>query len=210
MADFAKWVVACEPALPWPSGGFIEVYDTNRSDAVALMLEGNYVVDAVRQLLQDRTAWTGTATELLSALNQIAQQMLLIDASWPKNPKGLSDRLRRDAASVEHIGLKIVFGKRVGKAGTRTITIRRVDTIEAVSPDTIDAVPSEHNKTQTSEAIAATEETQITWKTIDISDLGKGLYSEIVVIDPKADAFTTIKPPADGVEPMIPIPADEG
>lgn len=36
MADFAKWVTACEEVLPWPAGGFMEAYMGNRAEAVEL------------------------------------------------------------------------------------------------------------------------------------------------------------------------------
>ena len=54
MADFAIWVVACEPALPWPSGSFMEAYLENRSEAVELSLEADCVAVAVREHMADQ------------------------------------------------------------------------------------------------------------------------------------------------------------
>jgi len=48
MADFAVWVVACEPALPWPPGSFMAAYLENRAEAVELSLEADCVAVAVR------------------------------------------------------------------------------------------------------------------------------------------------------------------
>lgn len=47
MADFAIWVMAAEPALPWPPGFFMAAYAGNRSEAQELSLEADCVALAV-------------------------------------------------------------------------------------------------------------------------------------------------------------------
>ena len=54
MADFAIWVVACEPSLPWPPGSFMEAYLENRAEAVELSLEADCVAVAVREHMTDQ------------------------------------------------------------------------------------------------------------------------------------------------------------
>src|SRR5215213_1019533 len=39
MADFAEWIVAAEPALPWEPGVFLMAYAGNQEDANDLTLE---------------------------------------------------------------------------------------------------------------------------------------------------------------------------
>ena len=48
MADFATWVVAAEPALPWEPGTFLAAYTRNRAAVVEYSLEGDPVAVAVR------------------------------------------------------------------------------------------------------------------------------------------------------------------
>jgi len=54
MADFAIWVVAAEPALPWEPGTFLDVYSGNRAAVVEHSLEGDVVAVAVRLLMANR------------------------------------------------------------------------------------------------------------------------------------------------------------
>jgi hypothetical protein len=59
MADFALWVTACETA-PWPAGTFTRAYAVNRKAAI----EGIIIAACVRELMTERTSWTGTAADL--------------------------------------------------------------------------------------------------------------------------------------------------
>ena len=69
MADFAIWVTACEMAL-WSAGTFAAAYNSNRDEAIEAVIEADRVAAAVRTLAQARTVWTGTATDLLVALQR--------------------------------------------------------------------------------------------------------------------------------------------
>ena len=69
MADFALWATACETAL-WPAGTLGAAYNSNRDEAIEAIIEADTVAAAVRTLMQTRTVWTGTATELLGALTK--------------------------------------------------------------------------------------------------------------------------------------------
>src|SRR5262249_20763558 len=50
MADFAKWIVACEAALPWTTGAFLEAYETNRDEAIEVGLEASPIAPLIQQL----------------------------------------------------------------------------------------------------------------------------------------------------------------
>ena len=50
MADFAHWVIACEPAL-WKEGDFLRAYNANILAAVESVLEASPVAVAVRELM---------------------------------------------------------------------------------------------------------------------------------------------------------------
>ncbi|MGA9442590.1 MAG: hypothetical protein WBV18_04105, partial [Methyloceanibacter sp.] len=69
MADFALWATACETAF-WPAGTFWSAYAGNRDAAVEDVIEADPVAAAVRVLMDNQTAWSGTATDLLGVLTQ--------------------------------------------------------------------------------------------------------------------------------------------
>jgi hypothetical protein len=54
MADLAKWVVACEPAI-WPSGTFMRAYDANRAEAVETVIEADPVATALLAFMATKT-----------------------------------------------------------------------------------------------------------------------------------------------------------
>lgn len=121
MADFALWGTACETAL-WPSGTFWSAYCGNRDEAVEGVIEADPVAAAVRALMSVRTEWTGTASELLGALAEMAGERLAKSKTWPDSPRALAGRLRRAATFLRKIGIGIGF-EREGRARTRLIRI---------------------------------------------------------------------------------------
>jgi hypothetical protein len=130
MADFALWATACEKAL-WPAGTFMSAYSGNRAEVVGSMIEADPVATAVRSLMAERTEWTGTATKLLGALDEMAPDRLAGPKAWPDNPRALSGKLRRAATCLRKIGIDTAF-QREGNGRARIIRITR-----AVSPPAI-------------------------------------------------------------------------
>jgi hypothetical protein len=123
MADFAQWMCACEGAL-WKPGTFMAAYDEERASAVETMLEADNVATAVLSLISKRTRWEGTATDLLSALNDETTEAVRREKKWPKDGRAVSGRLRRATPGLRKIGIT-VERDREGKARNRQITISR-------------------------------------------------------------------------------------
>lgn len=121
MADFALWATACETAL-WPTGTFWAAYCGNRDEAVEGVIEADPIAAAVRALMAARTEWTGTASELLGALAEMAGERVAKAKTWPDSPRALAGRLRRAATFLRKIGIEIAF-EREGRARTRIIRI---------------------------------------------------------------------------------------
>jgi hypothetical protein len=121
MADFALWATACETAL-WPQGTFWSAYCGNRDDAVEGVIDADPIAAAVRALTVARTEWTGTASELLGALAELAGERVAKYKTWPDSPRALAGRLRRAATFLRKIGIEIGFD-REGRARTRIIHI---------------------------------------------------------------------------------------
>lgn len=123
MADFALWVSAAEPALPWKEGEFLDAYTGNRKEAVEQSLESDAVSSAVRELMASRNEWEGTSSELLDKLCEITPEKLQKSKAWPKAPNALSNRLRRSATFLRAAGIEVEF-VRLLRSGKRTILLR--------------------------------------------------------------------------------------
>jgi len=121
MADFAIWVTAAEPALPWPSGSFLSAYTGNRQDAVELSLEADPVAVAVRALMANKEEWSGMPSKLYGDLKAHVAEDTQKSKAWPKAAHVLTSRLKRLATFLRAVGFKIDFGK----SGNRRTTITR-------------------------------------------------------------------------------------
>jgi hypothetical protein len=126
MADFALWVTACEPALNMPCT-FEAAYSDNRTQATETVIEANPVAEAVRTLMNYRTEWAGTATQLLEELSDIAGDTIKRSKHWPGAAHVLSGRLRRAATFLRKVGIEIDLGTRQGHASNKIIRITTAD-----------------------------------------------------------------------------------
>ena len=83
MADFARWVVAAEPALGWPAGAFLRAYTGNRDAIHEIALDAAVIVPPMRTLLESGE-FVGTATVLLDRLAAIAGETATRRKGWPE------------------------------------------------------------------------------------------------------------------------------
>ena len=120
MADFARWATACETAI-WPAGTFMTSYDANRAESVENVLDGDPVAVALRALMLERTTWSGSATEALADLAEVAGERVSKSKDWPVNARALSGRLRRAGSHLRKVGIRVDF-LRAGRARSRTVT----------------------------------------------------------------------------------------
>lgn len=125
MADYAHWVVSAEPALPWGSGRFLELYGENRAKAIEQAVETDIVASAIMTLMSDKVEWTGTATELLEALKELVPESTTRLKSWPKAANGLSKRLSRIQTFLRQVGVDVSTGDRVPGTRKRMVVIRQ-------------------------------------------------------------------------------------
>src|SRR5512132_2040839 len=89
MADFALWASACETAL-WSTGTFWSAYCGNRDEAVEGVIDADPIAAGVRALVAMRTEWAGTASDLLSALAEVAGERVAKGKTWPDSPRALA------------------------------------------------------------------------------------------------------------------------
>jgi hypothetical protein len=142
MADFALWAAACETAV-WPAGTFARAHAANRRAAVEDAIDADPVAACLRELMAERSSWTGSAADLLRiGADRNNDGIARAGTGWPKNPRALAGRLRRAQPFLRALGIEVAFS-REGRAGSRVIRIRATpDT--AVS--TVSSVP--HNDSQ--------------------------------------------------------------
>lgn len=124
MADFAEWVVAAEPALPYQEGAFLRAYQGNRASANESAIESSVLSAPLLTFMEGHEKWKGTATELKDALEELAGERVVKGKDWPKRPHLLSGELKRIAPNLRRSGIDVEFGK----SGRRFIRLTRTRT----------------------------------------------------------------------------------
>ena len=103
------------------------------------MIDADPIAAAVRAIMATRTEWTGTASNLLGALGEMAGDRVTKSKIWPDSPRALAGRLRRAATFLRKVGIDIGLD-RAGRSRTRTIRI--TTTSNFLAPDYDGARPS--------------------------------------------------------------------
>lgn len=108
MSDFAQFGSDCETAF-WLPGTFIEIYERNCAGANAAMLEADALATVLSRWLRhlESRRWEGTATELLQALSNEADDLEKSQRDWPRAANALSGRLRRAAPVLRAEGIEV-------------------------------------------------------------------------------------------------------
>jgi putative DNA primase/helicase len=109
MADFVKWITAAESGLGWEAGQFLAAYRENRRDVIESSFEADLVAVAIKDyILADcPDGWTGTATELLTALNARTSEGVRKSKLWPLSAQGLGNRIDRVAPLLRNKGFVV-------------------------------------------------------------------------------------------------------
>ncbi len=125
MADFSKFGIAVEKALQWPDGSFLKAYRNNRAEAVAVALAESLLPPLLEKIIQDspEQIWDGTATELLTALNLIADQATRASKEWPGKPQALAKKLQRLAPDLAASGIRLRSYRDGSKKNNRMIEL---------------------------------------------------------------------------------------
>jgi hypothetical protein len=130
MSEFVLWSMAAESALGWDMGSFRAAYLANRAAASTNVVRASTTATAIAVLMQNRSEWTGTATELLGALESLTgkrERSIL-----PKGANHLSAELERLLPALRRgsaIEVRLSRGRRSGPrdARQRLIEVRRLD-----------------------------------------------------------------------------------
>lgn len=133
MAAFAKWGVAVEQAAGWPEGSFMAAYRSNRTDAHVAAVDSNPLGTAITVFMNARENWEGTATTLLTALAEVDEhgrpkwvdERTQKSKSWPHTAAAMGQAIRRVAPDLRAVGIDVDPDRRIGKARTRQIGLRK-------------------------------------------------------------------------------------
>jgi putative DNA primase/helicase len=108
MADFARFVVAAEPALPWAPGAFLAAMQRARQHANITLAEGDVVAAAVRDFIDlHGRVWVGLTSELHKTLTSRVSAVGRSPQDWPGNARWFGERLRRAAPALRSLGIGI-------------------------------------------------------------------------------------------------------
>ena len=122
MADFARLIVAAEPALSWDEGSFLAAYAANRKDAIRSLIEGDLVASLTWAFTKEHPrGWTGLKSTLFDILSSRAPPEAKRSRDWPGNPRWFSDRLCRASPALRAVGV-LVIERRTADGVEVTIT----------------------------------------------------------------------------------------
>lgn len=108
MADFARWVEAGAPDLGLRPGEFLRQYEHNRRNAARMALDGDVLVPTLRTfLIKNNRSFDGTPTDLLAALNALADLDIKKSKGWPAAPHALTGKLKRLAPALRRDGILV-------------------------------------------------------------------------------------------------------
>ena len=85
------------------------------------IIDADPVAACVREIMAERSSWTGSAADLLRAgADRNSEGVSRLGTGWPKHPRALAGRLRRAQTFLRALGIEVAFG-REGRAGSRVI-----------------------------------------------------------------------------------------
>jgi len=111
LADFATWVEASAPAFGWDEGAFIDVLESSRAVASAMAVDASPIGPLIVAFMKDRRHWSGTSSELLTHLKQLADEDARRARSFPKDATRFSGQLRRMVQPLKAVGVWVGFDR---------------------------------------------------------------------------------------------------
>ena len=137
----------CETRL-WPAGTFTRAYAGSRKAAIEGVIEADPVASWVREIMSERSSWTGSAADLLRVSLERTSQTS-DSAGQPKTPRALAGHLRWAQTFLRALGIDIAFSRQ-DRASSRVIRMRTplentVSTVSSVSDRGPNPVREQHS-----------------------------------------------------------------
>lgn len=130
MADFASWGAAVAEALDLRledgtrgAAAFLGAYRLNVGRQTEEVLEADPVARAIRALVAEKGAWTGTKSGLLALLKERHPDDAKTEG-WPKRADGLGRRIKVLQATLADVGISVREDR---TAGERVVTLAAVE-----------------------------------------------------------------------------------
>jgi putative DNA primase/helicase len=114
MADFAVWGIATEEALGGEPGSFMAAYASSRQDSAATALEAWPLSDTFIEFaakFSEKHPWEGTATELLTKLNDCVEDDLKKAKEWPKSANVLGTQINSLVPDLLENGINVISAR---------------------------------------------------------------------------------------------------
>lgn len=129
MADFDEIGEIISRCMGYNDKEFLNAYYNNIDLQIEEAIEANPVGNAILKFMEYKQHWKGTATELLTELVEVANELKINthDKSWPKAPNTLSRRIKEVKTNLREIGIIIDnSGARDSKTKVKAIEIRKI------------------------------------------------------------------------------------
>lgn len=107
MADFARWAAAIAEAMGYGANTFEEIYRANAARQVEEVVSSDPVAAAVIPFAGEVGTWCGTASDLLTCLNNRNDKQK--DPEWPRRAAELGKRLKVLLPSLKESGVTVEF-----------------------------------------------------------------------------------------------------
>ena len=106
MADVVHWVTSCEIGIG-VEGEFLDAHAQNQQSSIEANIEASPIGAAIKELMNDRRVWSGTPTQLLAKLEEIAGERQVRSRAWVASLKGMNNVIKRLLPSFRKIGIEI-------------------------------------------------------------------------------------------------------
>ena len=127
LADWGEYAAAAYKALDWGERQFLEDWGAVVKIQNQGTLEGSTVAQAVLSFMENRSEWTGLASDLHAKLEVEAEELSINikkDKTWPKSPAWLWRRMREVLPLLTAMGIE-ASNSGNGKTGTQ-ISLSRI------------------------------------------------------------------------------------
>lgn len=131
LLDFARWIIAAEPVLPWEQGRFAQVYLLNLQQSIEAANDADAFTISIIDFVENRGFLKGTPTDCRQELERFVDNDTRREPGWPKTIKAWSQLLNRIAPNLRAVGIE-VSRDRLGTH--RELDIRRIATVPEARP----------------------------------------------------------------------------
>lgn len=141
MADFIKFVVQAEGALPWQAGGFIQAFDHHREEQVETALDGDPLATAVRSMIDKQPDKTWDSSPVLLRVRLASElKELKEDPDRLPHARVIGQRLRVLSPYLLQVGIRVREGrsdKRFIKITKNALDLDKVESFATVATERV-------------------------------------------------------------------------